>query len=203
MSSKITYKGNTIANITTTSSKTLKTAGKFCEGDIVIENTQDGGVTPSGTKTITENGTYDVTNFASAIVSVGQNSRLSKTVEINIASDLSANTAILTDDFLTEHNADSDFIVMLFATFTQQTNNYIVFDIASNIAFAGWFYGGSIRSGGGSNIYISPKSGNLGTNNYNGQIYYNSGKLYFSGSSTRILGAGTYKVVMVCANNGS
>ena len=43
MSATIKYKGNAIASITTDSSKTLKTSGKYCEGDIVVENVQDGG----------------------------------------------------------------------------------------------------------------------------------------------------------------
>lgn len=47
MSATIKYKGNTIASITTDSSKTLKTSGKYCEGDIVVENVQDGGVDTS------------------------------------------------------------------------------------------------------------------------------------------------------------
>lgn len=47
MSATIKYKGNTIASITTDSSKTLKTSGKYCEGDIVVENLQDGGVDTS------------------------------------------------------------------------------------------------------------------------------------------------------------
>ena len=38
MSATIKYKGNAIASITTDSSKTLKTSGKYCEGDIVVEN---------------------------------------------------------------------------------------------------------------------------------------------------------------------
>ena len=42
MSATIKYKGNTIASITTDSSKTLKTSGNYCEGDIVVENVQDG-----------------------------------------------------------------------------------------------------------------------------------------------------------------
>ena len=41
MSATIKYKGNTIVSITTDSSKTLKTSGKYCEGDIVVENVQD------------------------------------------------------------------------------------------------------------------------------------------------------------------
>ena len=47
MSATIKYKGNTIASITTDSSKTLKTSGKYCDGDIVVENVQDGGVDTS------------------------------------------------------------------------------------------------------------------------------------------------------------
>ena len=60
MSATIKYKGNTIASITTDSSKTLKTSGKYCEGDIVVENVQDGGGADPviNSLTITENGTY-------------------------------------------------------------------------------------------------------------------------------------------------
>lgn len=43
MSATIKYKGNTIASITTDSSKTLKTSGKYCEADIIVENTKDSG----------------------------------------------------------------------------------------------------------------------------------------------------------------
>lgn len=72
MSATIKYKGNTIASITTDSSKTLKTSGKYCEGDIVVENVQDGGITPSGNKAITATTStqtgIDVTNYATASV---------------------------------------------------------------------------------------------------------------------------------------
>ena len=43
MSATIKYKGGTIAELTETGTKTLKTSGKYCEADIVVENTQDGG----------------------------------------------------------------------------------------------------------------------------------------------------------------
>ena len=43
MSVNIKYKGSTIAEITESVTKTLKTSGKYCEADIVVENTQDGG----------------------------------------------------------------------------------------------------------------------------------------------------------------
>lgn len=58
MSATIKYKGNTIASITTDSSKTLKTSGKYCEGDIVVENVQDGG---GGGKAMVETFCYDNT----------------------------------------------------------------------------------------------------------------------------------------------
>lgn len=43
MSVSIKYKGNEIAKLTATGTKTLNTAGKYCEGDIVVENTESGG----------------------------------------------------------------------------------------------------------------------------------------------------------------
>ena len=43
MSVNIKYKGSTIANITENVTKTLKTSGKYCEANIVVVNTQDGG----------------------------------------------------------------------------------------------------------------------------------------------------------------
>ena len=45
MSVNVKYKNNSIAELTDTGTKTLKTAGKYCEADIVVENTKDGGAT--------------------------------------------------------------------------------------------------------------------------------------------------------------
>lgn len=65
----INYKGDTIATIQGSGSKTLKTQGKYCEADITVEYVKE-GITPSGTKEISANGTYDVTQYAQAQVNV-------------------------------------------------------------------------------------------------------------------------------------
>lgn len=84
MSATIKYKGNTIASITTDSSKTLKTSGKYCEDDIIVENTKD-GITPSGNKAITATTStqtgIDVTNYAT--VSVAPTPSETKSVTTN------------------------------------------------------------------------------------------------------------------------
>lgn len=43
MSVSIKYKGSEIAALTETGTKTLNTAGKYCEGNIIVENTESGG----------------------------------------------------------------------------------------------------------------------------------------------------------------
>lgn len=202
MSTKVSYKGSVIANITETASKTLETAGKYCEGDITIANTQDGGITPTGALSITANGTYDVSAVAQAIVNVAQSAANSKTVEITLGADVTAATAILTNEtFLSEHHADADFVCLLMPVSAQQTNNYILLNISGNIAIGGFLYGLSIRSGGGTNIYAVPKTGNLDAVGYNGLMYYENGKLMVYATASRILGAGKYKIVMCCTSS--
>ena len=45
MSVTVKYKGNSIAELTENGTKTLQTSGKYCEADIIVENTKDGGAT--------------------------------------------------------------------------------------------------------------------------------------------------------------
>lgn len=46
MSVSIKYKGSEIAALTASGTKTLKTAGKYCEGDITVQNTEGGAALP-------------------------------------------------------------------------------------------------------------------------------------------------------------
>lgn len=198
MSTKISYKGSVIASITESTIKTLKTAGKYCESDIKIENTQDGGATPSGELTITENGTYDVSAVARAIVNVAQSAPKSKIIDITLGADITAPAAILqNDDFLEAHHADAGFICVLVVVSAQQTNNYILLDISGNIKIAGFFYGGSLRSGGSTNVYFVPKLNDMNSVSYNGTMYWENGKLMVYAAPTRIFGEGEYKLIML------
>lgn len=43
MSVNIKYKNNSIATMSGTGTKTLKTSGKYCEADIIVENTKEAG----------------------------------------------------------------------------------------------------------------------------------------------------------------
>lgn len=64
---------NTQINISANGTKTLATAGKYCDRNIDVNvnvPVPSGYIKPSGSKTITENGTHDVTQYASAVVDV-------------------------------------------------------------------------------------------------------------------------------------
>ena len=64
---------NTQINITANGTKTLATAGKYCDRNIDVNvnvPVPSGYIKPTGSKTITANGTHDVTQFASAVVDV-------------------------------------------------------------------------------------------------------------------------------------
>lgn len=66
MSATVTYKGSTLTTATN-QTRVLNTAGKYMEDDVTIT---DVSTIPSGSISITSNDTYDVTNYASAIVNV-------------------------------------------------------------------------------------------------------------------------------------
>lgn len=101
-STNISYKGATIATIVGSGTKTLNTQGKYCEGDITIQCTDAGGTTPSGSVTITENGTYDVTDKASAVVALPYTYKRWVYTNLSLISDTQTIT-LLTDSWLAQH----------------------------------------------------------------------------------------------------
>lgn len=71
MSVNIKYKNNSIAELTDTGTKTLKTAGKYCEADIVVENTKDGEAIewhqcPEAVRNYLANVTYDPSDYSTS-----------------------------------------------------------------------------------------------------------------------------------------
>ena len=71
MGVEIKYKGNQIASMAESGTKTLKTSGAYCEGDITVEYEKPViSDVVSGTKDITTNGEHDVAAYAVAKVNV-------------------------------------------------------------------------------------------------------------------------------------
>lgn len=67
----IKYKGSAIAEMNASGTKTLGTNGKYCEGDVVVTyDRPTASEVVSGSKSITSNGTHDVTAYKDAVVNV-------------------------------------------------------------------------------------------------------------------------------------
>lgn len=71
MSVNIKYKNNSIAELTDTGTKTLKTAGKYCEADIIVENTKDSEAVewhqcPELARNYLANVTYDPSDYSTS-----------------------------------------------------------------------------------------------------------------------------------------
>ena len=71
MSVNIKYKNNSLAELTDTGTKTLKTAGKYCEADIIVENTKDSEAVewhqcPEAVRNYLANVTYDPSDYSTS-----------------------------------------------------------------------------------------------------------------------------------------
>lgn len=197
----IKYKGQSIATMDATSSKTLHTQGKYCEGDIGVEYVKP--VAPSGTKqiSITENGTTteDVAAYANAEITVnvqGGGSSIQLLGTITVPSDT---RAVSIDT--TPYNSYDFYFCIIDATLTASDWIYVV---KNGTSPEGGAYSGQSAEHVGllfsttkayfsSKVYFTIIAENLvsASNNApdNVLIYtYSAGKQFMAGSTFKIYG---------------
>lgn len=199
----VSYKGETIASMNTGGTKTLKTAGKYCEGDITLGYVPD-GITPSGSLNITANGTYDVTDKASAVVAVPTGSMNSKVWVFTTSSDSAGGAEVpivSSDAWLLAHKNDSSLVITLvpLTPITLAAKYFLAYiHTAISIDADSARYGRSIRSGlNSATLSDNSPSRAVGTEQEGFYINNNGGLSFYpkdGGSKYLILPAGTWLV---------
>lgn len=201
-STNISYKGATIATIVGSGTKTLNTQGKYCEGNITVQCTDAGGTTPSGSVTITENGTYDVADKASAVVALPYTYKRWAYTNPSLISDTQTIT-LLTDAWLAQHYDDTALEVMVTAINPPQADDtstvYFGTTRARNVTLgAGKSYMQIInRIGGSAGSYSATAAALQGLSpSTRGMLRLNSsGELMLRVDSQCQFAAGDYEIV--------
>lgn len=159
---------------------------------------QGGGITPSGSLTITENGTFDVTTFASVTANItGLNARV---YNVTRAADSTAYTAFIKNDWLKSIRSNPNAFAIVRYLGASATVAAVNIAITANFPF---YYNGSTVyysfvgrcTGSSGNTNASNKNLNVGSN-YNGHININSsGELGCYGNATYPIKAGNYQII--------
>ena len=128
----ISYKNNSIATMEGSSgTKILQTQGKYCEDNITINYIpENNGTSPSGSINISTNGTYDVTDKATAIVAIANNyKQFSITFNTQQTGEVYLNS--IADNDIANHYTDNTFIVSVIRT-TETSSAGFLCGVASN-----------------------------------------------------------------------
>lgn len=173
----------------------------------VIDSLSMGGITPTGTKTITENGTHDVTNYATAQVNVPVPEQNFHVFPITLSSAYTGaaaeHTLLSGNEFVKAHYADEGFFIMWIplgltekapsgtAMWAYHGNRKMAIANSSP-------YGVFARSTGeSSNVVWMPEPGNLSVNNWNVSFKANSsGNVIMYRSASYTIPAGEYRLVL-------
>lgn len=165
------------------------------------------GITPTGDIEINENGTFDITNYANAIVNVedgGRSDNLKKW-DVNVASTTtSGSVTLLADPWLDEHKNDGNLLLVWFPIEALQYSRYYShvggFKLGRAIGKSGsnMLYGGHVRLNysGYSSGYSTYSMTN--SSSASGNMYIASGGvLKWNANSSYPIEAGDYTIIAV------